>query len=381
VSKHDKTEAPTAKKKREARQEGNIAKTPELVSWGGLLIASMVLPVVFAAATGSIVDLLREAGDAFKDPEPATAIRILGSGARVVAMTIAPIAGVMMTWGLLANVAQTKGSTSLSRLKPKFGRVNPLKGFKRLFSPQGLWQAGKVLLKSVILIAVAWSPLTSMASTLAASSRPPLPALAAEVADTALHVVRTVSMAGLALGAADYLMARRRIMQGMKMTKREVKDEARMSEGDPMVRAQIRQRQREASRNRMLAAVADASVIIVNPTHVAVALRYEPTRGAPVLVAKGRGVVAERIRDEAREHLVPLVRDIPLAWAIHDTCKVDRPIPPELFEAVARILAFVMTVARRSAMGAAVAVPGRPIPLPERVGRRQLRALPAGVTE
>jgi flagellar biosynthetic protein FlhB len=130
------------------------------------------------------------------------------------------------------------------------------------------------------------------------------------------------------------------------MTKQEVKDEYRQSEGDPMTRSRIRQRQMEVSRNRMMAAVAVSSVVVVNPTHIAVALEYRPDLGAPRVVAKGQGFIAQRIREEAEKHNVPIVRDVPLARTLHSACKLGQAIPADLYEAVARLLAFVFNLKR-----------------------------------
>jgi flagellar biosynthetic protein FlhB len=146
-------------------------------------------------------------------------------------------------------------------------------------------------------------------------------------------------------------------MQGMRMTKQQVKDEHRQSDGDPHVKGQIRQRQLAIGRNRMISAVADANVVIVNPTHVAVALRYDAGRGAPRVVAKGKGEVARRIREEAERHGVPLVRDIPLARTIESSVRLGGEIPADLYEAVARILAFLGQIGHRNVMGGIVRIP------------------------
>jgi flagellar biosynthetic protein FlhB len=155
-----------------------------------------------------------------------------------------------------------------------------------------------------------------------------------------------VAVAGLALAAVDYAFQRRRVRKSVMMTKQEVKEEYRQSEGDPMTRQRIRQRQVEMSRNRMMAAVAVSSVVVVNPTHIAVALEYRPEWGAPRVVAKGQGFVAARIREEAEKHGVPIVRDVPLARTLHSACKLGQSIPPHLYEAVARLLAFVFNLKR-----------------------------------
>ncbi len=352
-----KTEAPTPKKKREARKKGNIARSPEVVAWGGLFVASWVVPLVFDSAVGQVLGVLHSATIAMQDPQPDRAISVLQQGARAVVTVLAPLAGAMVVWAIVANLAQTRGSIATDKLKPKADRLNPIKGFKRLFSPQGAWQAGKVLLKTGLLAAVAWGPLMSTTKKLTGSGRLSLGLSVATVGSTAVQVVRTVALLGLILGALDYLMAHRRIMGDLRMTKQEVRDEHRNAEGDPLLKGQIRQRQREMSRNRMIASVADASVVIVNPTHVAVALAYTQGRGVPTVVAKGKGAVAERIRDKAREHSVPLVRDVGLAWSLHDSCTLGAAIPAELYEAVAQVLAFVLTVAKRSAFGGVLALP------------------------
>ncbi len=152
--------------------------------------------------------------------------------------------------------------------------------------------------------------------------------------------------AGLVLAALDYGFQRRRVRKSLMMTRQEVRDEYRQSEGDPMTRSRIRQRQVEMSRNRMMADVAISSVVVVNPTHIAVALEYRPELGAPRVVAKGQGHIAARIREEAEKHDVPVVRDVPLARTLPAACKVGPAIPADLYEAVARLLAFVFNLTR-----------------------------------
>ncbi|MDQ1566586.1 MAG: flagellar biosynthesis protein FlhB, partial [Actinomycetota bacterium] len=181
---------------------------------------------------------------------------------------------------------------------------------------------------------------------LAGGGRVPAAQVMTQVAGATMALIRSTALAGLALAAADYAFQRRRVKKGMKMTKQEVKEEYRQSEGDPMTRQRIRQRQVEMSRNRMMAAVAVSSVVVVNPTHYAVALEYRPEFGAPRVVAKGQGHIAARIREEAEKHNVPIVRDVPLARTLHAACKVGQTIPADLYEAVARLLAFVFSLKR-----------------------------------
>lgn len=353
----DKTEAPTPKRKREARKEGRIAKSPELGTWGALLLASYLLPMGIAHAGRGAVDVFHQAADLMAEPDSGAILGLVGTGAKAALVGAAPIGGAMLVLGVLVNLAQTGGAVSPAKLKPKGERLNPVAGFKRMVSPEAGWNLVKVLLRTVVLALAAWLPLRQASDRLSRLDRPPITEVAAETASAAITIVRLVAVVGLVLGILDYALARRRITKGMRMTKQEVRDEHRNAEGDPMVRHHIRQRQREMSRNRMIAAVADATVVVVNPTHVAVALRYVAGQGAPVLVARGKGEVATRIRAAAEQHRVPMVRDVALAWALHDTGAIDRPIPADLFEAVARVLAFVLTVGRRAAaLGGAVSL-------------------------
>jgi flagellar biosynthetic protein FlhB len=184
------------------------------------------------------------------------------------------------------------------------------------------------------------------------AGRLPLGSLLAVVKDATIGLIRAASVAGIVMAAADYFVVRRRTNKQLRMTKEEVKQENKNAEGDPLIKAQIRARQMAMARNRQMADVPTADVVLVNPTHVAVALRYEPTKGAPRVVAKGQGPLATKIRELAAEHRIPMVQDVPLARALHGGCEVGAEIPAEFFGAVAKVLAFVMSLkARGSAAG------------------------------
>lgn len=357
MARDDRTEAPTPRRKREARKEGQIPKSVEVVAWLQVLVATFVIELTAQRAHDVLRRVLERSGDAMATADPGVALAVLGDALGGSVLAVLPLAGAMMAVGIMGQVAQTGGFASLAMLKPKPKRLNPITGLKRLFSPQGLWHGAKSLLKVGMLAVVAWPPLHDLTRTLVASGQLELGAVASAVASATLRICRQTALLGLAIAALDYGMQRRRVMQGMRMTKQEVKDEHRQSEGDPHVRGQIRQRQLAMGRNRMIAAVADANVVIVNPTHVAVALRYLPGHGAPRLVAKGQGAVADRIREEAERHRVPIVRDIPLARTIEATVRLGTEIPTDLYEAVARILAFLGRIGRRSAFGGVLQVP------------------------
>jgi flagellar biosynthetic protein FlhB len=279
-------------------------------------------------------------------PDSDAALRLLGTGLSGGLLAIAPLALGMVAIGLLGNFAQTGFAFSGKALRPKFDRVNPAKGLKRLVSPHSAWEALKAALKLAVLTAVAWPGVAHLGTALAGGGRVASGQVLGVTAAATLNLVRSTALAGLALAALDYGFQRRRVRKGLMMTRQEVKDEYRQSEGDPHTRSRIRQRQVEMSRNRMMAAVAVSSVVVVNPTHIAVALEYRPELGAPRVVAKGQGHIAARIREEAEKHGVPIVRDVPLARTLHAACKLGQAIPADLYEAVARLLAFVFNLKR-----------------------------------
>jgi flagellar biosynthesis protein FlhB len=197
-----------------------------------------------------------------------------------------------------------------------------------------------------------------MIPALMGSGRVQLPAVLTMAGSATTSVLRAGLTAGLALAVLDLVVVIRRNLKQSKMTLKEVKDEAKRTDGDPHVKGAIRARQRAMSRNRMMAAVVGADVVVVNPTHVAVALRYEPGKGAPTVVAKGADELARKIRERASEHRIPMVADIPLARALYAACEVDEEIPEYLFMAVARVLAFVMALRRKGAASGEHRSPG-----------------------
>jgi flagellar biosynthetic protein FlhB len=194
---------------------------------------------------------------------------------------------------------------------------------------------------------IVYSSVHATMDSLVTNAGASLAGTAAGIADTAVSLVRNAAAAGLAMAAADYGVQRRRVTKQLKMSRHDVKQEMKQTDGDPHLRGAIRRRQLALGRTRMIANVATADVVVVNPTHIAVALRYEPARGAPRVVAKGAGVTATRIREEAERRRVPTVQDVPLARALNRACEVNDPIPAELFTAVARVLAFVMALRAR----------------------------------
>jgi flagellar biosynthetic protein FlhB len=251
--------------------------------------------------------------------------------------------------GAGGNLAQSGLIFTTEKIKPKWSKVNPLEGFKRIFGPDGLVQFLKTFIKLVAIGLVCWwvlKPHTRELENLAAMSPASILPFARDLA-LALMLSALVFL-GLTAGA-DYLWQRMRFAKRMRMTKEELKEDFKQSEGDPHVKAKLRQIRMQRGRQRMMQAVPDATVIITNPTHYSVALRYEPDQGdgAPVCVAKGIDALALRIREVAREHDVPIVENVPLARALYAAVEVDDIIPREHFEAAAKVIGFVMQQRKR----------------------------------
>jgi flagellar biosynthesis protein FlhB len=221
-----------------------------------------------------------------------------------------------------------------------------------MLGPHALWELIKALVKTSVLAGVLYSTTKDTIPTLMTAGQLPLGSLLGVAKDAVLGLVRAAAVAGIVMAAADYFVVRRRTNKQLRMTKEEVKQEYKNTEGDPHVKGQIRARQMQMARNRQMADVPTADVVLVNPTHVAVALRYDASKGAPRVIAKGQGEIATKIRELALEHRVPMVQDVPLARALHASCEVGAEISAEFYGAVAKVLAFVMSLkARGSAAG------------------------------
>jgi flagellar biosynthetic protein FlhB len=344
AEKHDKTEAPTAKRKRDARKKGQIARSQELVIWAQMFAVVVLLPATLVRTASAFRDLTARMGHLIELPDQDKALSLFSSGLLQVMLGTMPLAVALAGVGLVGHLVQVGLPVGMHGLKPKMERINPFKGFKRLFSKQAGWESAKVLTRTTILTGVAMPPVQDIGPRIAAMGDPGLDEILGVVAQTAATMLRNTALAGMLLAVVDYAFQKRRVMGMLRMSKQDVKDENRLSEGDPHLKAAIRGKQMEMSRNRMMSEVATASAVIVNPTHVAVAIRYVPGGPAPVVVAKGRGAIALRIREEAERNGVPIMRDIPLARALHGACALGQEIPVELYEAVARVLAVVMAL-------------------------------------
>lgn len=343
----ERTEKATPQRMKDVRRKGQLGRSQDLSAWVGLAAAAAMLPGVLERAQGAAMTQMAQVQAVAVTADPAQAVAVLRDGLGSVVVTLGPMFAVLVLVTIVVAVAQ--GGVSVRSMKPQLDHLKPAAVGKKFFGPQALWQGVKTLLKTLAVAGVMYAGVQALVPTVMSAGILPLTAVLDAAGQGAATLLRGGIAAGVLLAVLDLVVVLRRNRKSTRMTKQEVKEENKRTEGDPLVKGQIRARQARMSRNRMMAEVAKADVVMVNPTHVAVALRYEPGTGAPRVVAKGAGVVAARIRELAAEHRVPLVEDVPLARALHGACDVGQEIPEQLFTAVARVLAFVMALRRRGA--------------------------------
>ncbi len=347
VESAEKTEEPTAKKREKFREEGKVAVSRDVT---GVAVAAATLcalllqgPSLFDAIRqhfGTIADATAEAGTL--DPASIAWIAVRETGHAALAL-LTGIALVALLVGALGGLAQTGGNWTTKAIKLDLGRLGLWSGIKRtLFSVQALQQVGLALLKAIALAGALTVVLWGALPELRTLAHVGLHAGLVIVGRVLLQVFVVALLVSGALALLDLFLTRRRVHEQMKMSKQEVKEELKQAEGDPHVKGRLRQRMREIGRNQMIAATRKADVVVVNPTHYAVALAYSFGQvGAPTLLAKGTDAVAARIREVARKHQIPIVSNPPVARAIHATARVGQEVPPELYEMVARVLAYL----------------------------------------
>ena len=359
----ERTEKPTPRKRKENRKEGQVPRTQEIGAWSAMLLFVSFLPLLLRHELTALQEVMTRCFRAGEHASTSVALQLLGEGFWHAMVAIVAMGSVIMVVGVAGALAQGGFYLATKSVQPKLSKLNPLPGFKRIFGVQALWEGTKMLLRSSVVALLVWMAVENLMPLIGGLM--PMGIILEVFADGALTMLRNVAVAGLVLAGADYLVQRLRVGKKARMTKEEVKQEHKNAEGDPQLKGAIRSRQLSAARNRMMADVPTADVVLVNPTHVAVALRYEPERGAPRVVARGAGVIATAIRERADEADVPLVRDVPLARALYTSCHVGQEIPAELFAAVAQVLAFVISRRTRGQRGGTHGTPRPDAPLPE----------------
>jgi len=341
----DRTEKATPKRRQDARKKGQVAQSREIPS---VMILMMSLGVFFFAGSWMFWNLadfmsstLRSSAQLLIADIPDTTVFVLQT-ARAIFKILLPLLLVVFVAGLAGNVVQSGFLLSSEALAPKWTKLNPASGLKRLFSLRSLVELVKSITKILFVATVAYLMIKQDLDLIPTLTQQSVLDIFAFAARVAFKICFNVCLALVLLAILDYAYQRWEHEKSLKMTKQEVKDENKQTEGDPKVKARIRSIQMETARQRMMAAVPEADVVITNPTHLAVALRFDGARMiAPQVIAKGAGYVAERIKQIAAENDVPLVEDKPLARALYKIVEIGNTIPADLYKAVAEVLAYV----------------------------------------
>lgn len=346
----EKTEPATQKKLDDARKEGQVAKSREIANGLGLL-ALFVLLKIWVGYMGvqmmeifpRIYDRIPAMADYWNGYMPETdtkAVFVLMM--KEILLIIAPILIVGFLVAFISDVIQVGWKPTAKPLQPKFSKLNPLQGFKKIFSGNAVVELIKSLAKIGLILLICYSYLKDKWILLLNLYDMSLMQGVALAAETVTDLGIRIAAVYMIIALADFIYQKVKFSNDMKMTKQEIKEEYKQQEGDPQIKGQIRQRMREASRRRMMQNLPQADVVITNPTHYAVAIKYDPeVADAPVVIAKGEDYMAARIKEVARENKIEIVENKPLARMLYANVDIGQAVPPELYQAVAEVLAFV----------------------------------------
>jgi len=345
--KESKTEAPSDKKVRDALEKGNIPFSRETPIFASILGILLVLTFVAPNNTRLLTERLSlfiDRPQDFRLNSGADAAALFHAISLEAGMFLVPIVAILAACSLAASIFQNTPSFVSERIRPQWNRISPVSGWNRIFSRAGLVEFAKSLFKfgTITIVSILLLRSEQLKVFNAMFSDPTLiPEL---MLSMAMRLVSAIAIATIVLVAADLVWARFKWRNDLKMTPQEVKEEYKQLEGDPMVKARMRSLAQDRARKRMLAAVPKATFVIANPTHYAIALRYERSEAsAPVVVAKGKDLIALKIREAAEKHGIPVIEDKPLARSMYDHVEIDRMIPPDFYKAVAQILFYILT--------------------------------------
>jgi flagellar biosynthesis protein FlhB len=342
-SSQDKTEQPTGKKLQDARKKGNVPQSREVPS---VLILSGAIGVLYFSGSwmfGRLTDMMRimyrRAGTL--DMVPETMHTLFWDIFLNSVVVLIPLMLVVITAGVFGNVAQFGFLITGEKLTPNLAKLNPISGFKKLVSLRSLVELAKSVIKLVIICGVAFIVFNRYLDQIPGLMQLSIGNILNFIGQVSFQMCLYTCMVLLLMAVLDFAYNKWQHQQDLKMTKQEVRDEFKQREGDPAVKARIRSVQREMVRKRMMEAIPDATVVITNPTHLAIAIKYEEGMPAPTVVAKGAGFVAQKIKAIATDNDIPLVENKPLARTMFKTTEVGDFIPADLYRAVAEILAYV----------------------------------------
>jgi len=345
-----KTEKPTPKRLERAREEGQVARSQELNAAFTLMASFLVLYALFGNMISSLNSKmtgflsLRVLPDITKDSSHIIMTELF----IYIFQLISPVLFTSAVIGVFISFVQVGPRFTPKLIKPKFSKINPIEGAKRLFSLKSLIELFKSLAKAVVIFLLTYNQLNKSWNEIITLTGQGLEPALIYIANLIFRITVSIIIFLVILGIGDYIYQRWEYMRNLRMTKQEVKEEYKEMEGDPQIKGKRRQIQRQMSMNRMIKAVEEADVVIINPTHIAVALKFDiDTMDAPVVVAKGEGFIAERIKEAAREFNIEIVENKALARALNSLTEVGDEIPIELYQAVAEVLAYIYQNSRK----------------------------------
>lgn len=346
----EKTEPATEKKLSDARKKGQVAKSREVANAASILALFVVLKIwvgkigtQFLELFSSVYNRIPEFATFWNGNLPWNDVRVVFLQMIYhVIIIIAPIIIIAFLVAFISDVVQVKWQIATEAMKPQFSKMNPISGFKRLFSANALVELIKSVAKILLIGYIVYSYLKDkwiyLFSLYNMSLMEALQLMAEIVTDMGIRIAAVYIIIAL----ADYIYQKVKFARDMRMTKQEIKEEYKQAEGDPQIKGKIRQKMREVSQRRMMQALPQADVVITNPTHYAVAIKYDPeVADAPIVIAKGEDYLAQKIKQIAKEHSVEIVENKPLARMLYANVEVGEMVPPELYQAVAEVLAFV----------------------------------------
>lgn len=346
----EKTEPATQKKLDEARKEGKVAKSKDLTEAFQLVILFMLLKIFMGYVGEQLIDVFsiclgRMSEFMQVNQKELTTVAISGFLQNMILkwmLIVLPFFGFGLVITLLLTIYQVGWKVSTKPLEPKLSKFNPISGFKRIISKDSLFELVKSIAKIGLIVYIAYDNISEEADSLFILYEISLNQAIALVGKIILDVGLEISIIFVVVGLVDYMYQKYKFSEEMKMTKQEVKDEYKNTEGDPQIKGQIRQKMREASQRRMMQDVPKADVVITNPTHFAVAIKYDAeVNSAPIVLAKGEDYVALKIKEVAKENRIEVVENKPLARMLYHNVDIGAEIPPELYQSVAEVLAMV----------------------------------------
>lgn len=346
----EKTEPATAKRLREAREEGKVVKSKELSAAVDLLVLFLVMKIFISYVSGGLFEAFQTIYNRIPDIvydngsglTANAAMKIMNVAVVEIIKIIIPFLLIGFVVAILINILQVGWKVTTKPMKPDLNKFNPINGFKRIFSKDSLFELLKSILKVGLISYVAYDAVKDHADELFLLYDIELTRAVMLVGEIIIDTGIKIALVYLVLGAADWAYQKHKFNEDMKMTKQEVKDEYKNTEGNPEIKGRQRQRMREASQRRMMQDIPKADVVITNPTHLAIAIQYDPAVAkAPVVLAKGADYVAMKIREKAKECNVEIIENKPLAHSLYGSVEIGEEIPPELYHPVAEILAML----------------------------------------